>query len=147
AVDAGFYVSGVAVDPTGVIYASDAYNCRLRRIDTAGIIQNIAGTGSQVYAGDAGPASSASLFQPVGMALDTAGDLFLVDGNEVRAINLAATSHVVAGVTIAAGNIDRIAGAAASGNAGNGGPARSAHFNFGYSSHLVAASGGLFVAD
>ncbi|HVN09437.1 MAG TPA: choice-of-anchor D domain-containing protein, partial [Patescibacteria group bacterium] len=67
----------LAVDPaTGTIYVTDGFNFRVRKIDgTTHIITTIAGNGG---VGDAGPATSAALFD-VGLAVDTAGDLFIAD--------------------------------------------------------------------
>ena len=63
----------------GNIYISDSDNNRIRKVTVStGIITTIAGTGSTTifngtYSGDNGPATSATLYYPVGVALDSAG--------------------------------------------------------------------------
>ena len=83
----------VKVDLTGNVYISDSGNNRIRRVDTNGIISTVAGTGTNAYAGDGGPATNADLNNPTGMALDLAGNLFVADysNNCVRVISLAGT--------------------------------------------------------
>jgi len=60
---------GVAVDAAGNIYIADAYNYRIRKVSN-GIISTIAGTGKTGYTGDGGPATSATVNQPAGVAVD-----------------------------------------------------------------------------
>ncbi len=58
----------------GNVYISDTYNCRIRKVTiSTGIITTFAGTGAASYSGDNGQASSASLYNPQGLALDFAG--------------------------------------------------------------------------
>ena len=75
---------GVASDASGNICIADEYNNRIRRVDTNGIITTVAGNGSGTYAGDGSTATNASLRQPVGVAFDTAGNLFIADLNNNR---------------------------------------------------------------
>jgi sugar lactone lactonase YvrE len=63
---------GVAVDAAGNLYVADTYNNRIRKVDTAGVITTIAGTGVSGSGGDGGPAADAQLFFPAGVAVDTA---------------------------------------------------------------------------
>ena len=75
--------SGVAVDGQGTLYISDTGNHRIRAVDSQGVIHTIAGTGTQGYAGDGGPALDAQLDSPGGIALDGSGNLFAADtGND-----------------------------------------------------------------
>ena len=58
----------------GNVYIADAYNHRIRKVTVStGIITTIAGTGSTTFSGDNGAATSATLYQPLGVALDASG--------------------------------------------------------------------------
>ena len=78
----------VAFDPFNNLYISDAGGARIRRVNTAGVISTIAGTGDQGFGGDGGPAGSALFTQPSGVSLNAAGDLFIADtgNNRVRVV-------------------------------------------------------------
>jgi uncharacterized protein (TIGR03437 family) len=106
---------GIVVDPAGNLYIADAANSRVRKVTPAGVISTVAGNGHQGFSGDNGPASAAQLNQPYGLALDTAGNLYIADyGNQrVRAIGTN-------------GNITTVAGDGQSGNYADGGPATAA---------------------
>ncbi|MGH2719651.1 MAG: NHL repeat-containing protein, partial [Actinomycetota bacterium] len=75
----------IAVDPAGDIYIADVDNQRVRRVDAAtGLITTVAGDGTGGYSGDGGPATSAALLYPSGVALDASGNLYIMDsGNAV----------------------------------------------------------------
>lgn len=75
---------GVAVDRDGNILVSDTANHCIRRIDTAGIITTIAGTGVRGFSGDGGPAVSARLFSPNGIAVDDGGHIIVADEDNCR---------------------------------------------------------------
>lgn len=93
---------GLAIDGAGDIYFADSGNQIIRRIDVNGNISTVAGVPqSQGYSGDGGPATSAQLFLPEGIALDAADDLYIADtGNGViREVNAASGQiSTVAGV-------------------------------------------------
>src|SRR5262249_39586041 len=74
-----FYPVGVAVDGAGNLFIADTDNNRIRRVDGAGIISTVAGTGADAFEGDGGPATSARLRFPSGVTLDAAGNLFIAD--------------------------------------------------------------------
>ena len=61
------------------MYIADGYNNRIRKVTVStGIITTIAGTGIGTFSGDGGPATSATLYYPTGVALDTSGSMSLV---------------------------------------------------------------------
>ncbi len=79
---------GVAVDAAGSFYIADCVNHRIRKINASGIITAVAGTGVAGFSGDGGPATSASLFEPSGMVVDAAGNLYIADtlNNRIRKV-------------------------------------------------------------
>ncbi len=109
------WVRDIAVDDEGNVYFSDIYNQRVRMVDTSGIIRTIAGTGTQGFGGDRGPATEAQLNLPGGIDVDSEGRVYLADsGNSrVRRINRQ-------------GAITTVAGNGRRGYAGDRGPAKEA---------------------
>ena len=93
------FPSGVAVDKAGNVYVADFFSQRIRRVDTAGTIDTIAGIGEPGYGGDDGPAVEARLSFPSGVAADHAGNLYVTDtGNHrVRRIDTQGTITTIAG--------------------------------------------------
>ncbi|MGA2174598.1 MAG: immunoglobulin domain-containing protein [Verrucomicrobiota bacterium] len=94
----------VAVDATGQLFIADTYNNRIRKVATNGIITTVAGSGPSYpsvgsYAGDGGPATSAKLNVPSGVALDGSGDLFIADSgnNRIREVGTNGIISTVAG--------------------------------------------------
>ncbi len=67
----------------GNVYIADGFNCRVRKV-TAGIITTIAGTVTCGFGGDVGPAASAQVFHPWGLALDGAQNLYIADSDNCR---------------------------------------------------------------
>jgi sugar lactone lactonase YvrE len=107
--------AGLAIDTAGNLYISDAWADCVRRVDRAGVIATVAGSGRSGYAGDGGPAASALLHTPLGLSLDARGRLFIADwGN-----------HCVR-VVSPEGVIETLAGGGGPGFGGDGGPARRA---------------------
>lgn len=93
----------VAIGPDGDVWFAERGNDTIRRIDEAtGIITTEAGTGTEGFAGDGGPAVDAVLRRPQSLTFDDDGNLFFVDGARVRRID--ATSGVI--TTVAGGGID-----------------------------------------
>jgi uncharacterized protein (TIGR03437 family) len=90
---------GIAADPYGNIYISDANNHRVRCISPNGLIKTIAGNGLAGFAGDNGPASASRLNSPYGLAIDFAGNLYVADlGNaRIRRITPSGTISTIAG--------------------------------------------------
>ena len=60
----------MAVDGQGNVYIADSYNQRVRKVNPAGTITTIAGTGKQGVSGDGGPATSATMTYPRAVAAD-----------------------------------------------------------------------------
>ncbi len=76
----------------GNVYISDTYNNRLRKVTiSTGIITTIAGTGSTTFSGDNGQASFASLYNPIGVALDSLDNVYIADqsNNRLRKVTMA----------------------------------------------------------
>ena len=90
---------GVALDRTGNLYIADSNNHRIRRVDTAGVINTIAGNGELGYSGDGALAVHARLFQPSGLAVDDAGNLYFADApnQSVRRVDANGTITTIAG--------------------------------------------------
>lgn len=82
-------IEGVAADHLGNVYLSDPDHQRIRKINSAGMISTIAGTGGTGFSGDGGPAALAQLNLPYGLAVDLAGYLYIADlgNNRVRRIS------------------------------------------------------------
>ncbi len=80
AVDASLNVpAGITLDKSGNLYLTDFNNNRVRRVDPNGMITTVAGTGERGFSGDGGPAVTASLDLPGGVATDAAGNLYFID--------------------------------------------------------------------
>ena len=75
---------GIAVDAAGNIYFSDSQNNMVRKISTTGTITRIAGIGVQGYGGDGSNAVDALLNLPTGLAVDTAGNVYVADTQNHR---------------------------------------------------------------
>ncbi len=75
---------GLALDSKGDLFIGDSNNKRVRMVNAAGIITTVAGTGGFGFSGDAGPAASAVLGFPDGVAVDSSGNVFFADGPNLR---------------------------------------------------------------
>ena len=129
------YPSGIAFDGNHVLYISDTGNNAIRRVDlSTGVITTVAGTSAAGYAGDGGPATSALLNSPWGIALDGAGNLYIADlsNNCVRKVS--------------GGTISTVAGTGTRGYGGDAGPAVQAELNV-PAGVVVDVAGNLYVAD
>jgi murein DD-endopeptidase MepM/ murein hydrolase activator NlpD len=76
--------AGLSVDGAGNLYVADNVNCRIRRVDSSGIITTSAGTGLCRFGGDGGSAKVADLNYPVSVAIDWDGSQLIVDSNNHR---------------------------------------------------------------
>jgi uncharacterized protein (TIGR03437 family) len=95
-------IAGIAVDNAGNIYISDTGNSRIRKVNAAtGIITTIAGNSIRGYSGDGGPATSASLQFPHGIAVDGNGNVYIGDGNQVlRKVDTSGIITTIAGTNV-----------------------------------------------
>ncbi|MBI3464625.1 MAG: hypothetical protein HY000_16460 [Planctomycetes bacterium] len=107
----------VALDAAGNLYFSDTFNHGIRRVDArTAVITTVAGSGKAGYSGDGGPATSATMDEPYGVAVDNAGDLYIVDR----------LNSCIRRVDDRSGVITTVAGNGKSGYGGDGGPATEA---------------------
>jgi sugar lactone lactonase YvrE len=125
----------VAFDLSGNLIIADSQNRRIRKVDTSGIITTIAGTGTEGFFGDGGPATSALLHRAVDLAIDPGGDIFIVDNvdNRIRKISTS-------------GIITTVAGTGVAGFSGDGGPATAATFDV-PDGVAIDGAGNLYIAD
>jgi sugar lactone lactonase YvrE len=79
---------GVEVGPDDALYIADTFNHAVRRVDAAGEITTVAGTGAFGFSGDGGPAKAARLRGPHGITFDETGDMYVVDtlNNRIRRV-------------------------------------------------------------
>ena len=128
--------TGVALDSAGNLYIADSNNHRIRKVNASGTITTVAGNGTPGFGGDGATATSARLSSPVGVALDSAGHLYIADYNNHRIRKVDATS----------GTITTVAGNGTSGFAGDGATATSALLNAPLGVALDS-TGHLYIAD
>lgn len=105
-------------------------------IPASGVINTIAGTGTSGYSGDAGAATSAKIFYPNGVAVDTNGNVYIADS----------ANNVIRKITASTGDISTVAGTGRGGYSGDGGPATSAKLLY-PQAVAVDSVGNLYIAD
>ena len=127
-------VRAVAADGAGNVYIADRANNRIRKVAPDGTISTFAGTGTAGFSGDNGPANAAALRNPAGLAVDSAGNVYISDTSNQR------VRRVVNGI------INTIAGTGQAGFSGDGAAATSAQL-FGVRGLAVAPDGTVYVAD
>jgi trimeric autotransporter adhesin len=125
----------VAVDSAGNLYIADASNNRIRKVTPAGVITTAAGNGTAGFSGDGGLATSAQLNLPTGVAMDSAGNLYIADNlsNRIRKVT-------------SVGVITTVAGNGNGGFSGDGGLATSAQLRAPTGVEMDSA-GNLYIAD
>jgi RHS repeat-associated protein len=125
-----FYVDATAND---VVEVATATHTQFGISMTAGHAYVVAGSssGAAGHSGDGGPATSALLNQPWGLALDGSGNLFIADQGNNRIQEVPAASGTQFGISMAANDMYTVAGSATgtTGSSGDGGPATSALLN------------------
>ena len=104
-----------AVDKNRNLYIADEFNHRIRKVKADGTISTFAGTGFTGYTGDGGPAASATLDFPTGLAIDKKGNIFIGDSANfaIRKVDLTGTittfsspfQNLVSLATDTAGNV------------------------------------------
>ncbi|WP_455644303.1 NHL domain-containing protein [Paenibacillus chitinolyticus] len=129
------YPNGVALDSSGNMYIADTLNSRIRKVELSGKMSTIAGTGVTEYGGDGGDAASARLNHPIGVAVDSSGNMYIADtyNHRIRKVD-------------ASGKISTVAGKGFSGYGGDGGAATSARLHTPYGVALDS-SGNMYIAD
>jgi RHS repeat-associated protein len=134
--------SGLTVDPAGDLYVTDALDDVAREVAgttraqwgrqfTANDIYTVAGSSAAGgHNGDGGPATSAQLFGPIGVATSSTGDLYIDDNSNNRIQEVPVASGTQWGQSMTAGDMYTIAGSStgAQGSSGDGGPASGALF-------------------
>jgi uncharacterized protein (TIGR03437 family) len=88
----------LATDAAGNLYISELLGHRVRRVTPGGTISTVAGMGIAGFSGDGGPATAAQLNQPAGLALDGAGNLYIVDSLNFRIREVLASAGTISTV-------------------------------------------------
>lgn len=126
---------GIAVDSAGNVYIAQERSHRIRKVTPSGMITTVAGNGGEtLVVGDGGPANRAFINTPYGVALDSAGNLYIAEyrGYRVRKVN-------------AGGTITTVAGTGERGFGGDGGPGNAARIT--PAGIAVDSAGQLYIAD
>jgi sugar lactone lactonase YvrE len=125
--------SAVAYDGAGDLFIADAANHVVREITAAGVISTIAGNGLEGYGGDNGPATSATLDTPTGVAVNSNGNVYIADSHNHRIRE------------VSGGTITTIAGTGVAGFSGDG-AAATAQLDM-PTAVAVDAAGNVYIAD
>ncbi len=129
--------TGIAIDNAGNLYIADQANNRIRKVAAAtGVITTVAGNGTQGFSGDGGAATSAAMYSPTDLTLDSAGNLYISDNANNR----------IRKVAIATGVITTVAGNGTAGFAGDGAAATSAELDS-PAGLAFDNTGNLYIAD
>jgi hypothetical protein len=128
-----FNPQGIFVDGFGNLFIADESNQRVRKV-TAGIISTVAGNGTAGFSGDSSTATTAKLSNPLGVAVDGSGNIFIADANNNRIRE------------VSSGTINTVAGTTGAGSSGDGGAATSAQLSSPVRV-FVDGSGNLYISD
>ncbi len=121
----------------GNVYIADTFNHVIRKVTVStGIITTLAGTGSGGYSSDNVPATSANLYDPTGLVVDSAGNVYIADYD----------NHRIRKVTVSTGIITTVAGTGSQNFGGDGGAATSAILYY-PSGITLDAAGNIYIAD
>jgi sugar lactone lactonase YvrE len=128
--------SGIAIDTSGILYIADSGTCRVRKVDSNGVMAAVAGHafGFCGFSGDGGPANDAMLSNPEGVAVSASGDVYIADSGNCRVRS------------VISGTISTVAGNGVCAFSGDGGPATSASIDYA-PSLAVDSSDTLFIGD
>jgi len=127
-------------------YVADPNNNVVRQINLATDAETVvAGNYAGGNYGNAGPATSAQLGAPTGVAVDASGDLVIADNGNNVVRYVPASSGTYFGVSMTAGDIYTIAGNGTAGYSGNGGIATSAELSG--AKQVALAASGVVIAD
>jgi trimeric autotransporter adhesin len=148
---------GLALDAAGNVLVADTNNSRIRVVAavtgtfygiamTAGDIYTIAGSSTEGYGGDGGPATSAKLAFPAGVSVDAAGNVVIADTASSRIRVVAAATGTFYGIAMTTADIYTVAGDGTRGYSGDGGPAAAAKVRE-PQDVAVDRSGNLVIAD
>jgi sugar lactone lactonase YvrE/outer membrane lipoprotein-sorting protein len=127
--------TGVAVDSAGNFYIADRDSNRIRKVTTEGVISTVAGNGTIGFSGDGALATAAQLSSPSGVAVDSAGNLYIADYGNLR-IRKVTTEGI----------ISTVAGRGFGGLLGDGGPATAAQVNY-PNGVALDSEGNLYIAE
>ena len=134
----------VAIDAFDNIYIADQLNNCIRKVNTVGVISTVAGNGTAGFFGDGGLATSAALNNPTGVAIDSAGNIYIADAN-MNNYPLNYGNNRIRKVDTS-GIISTVAGNGAAGYLGDGGAATSATLGA-PQGVAVDAIGNIYIAD
>ena len=144
------FIGGMAIDASHNVYIAEINPCVIREVNSAtGMISTIAGTGTFGYSGDGGPAISAVLGGPYGMAFDGSGSLLIADTGNDLIRKITATGGVITGssvISTVAGTVPTQPFFSPGGYSGDGGPATSAKLSRPISL-AFDSSGNLLISD
>lgn len=128
--------TGMTIDNEGNVYIADYNSSVIKKVTTSGIMTIFAGTGTEGFSGDGGPAAQAKLYRPTAVAVDKDGNVFISDASNkvIRKVSKSGVISTVAGVPGRAGY------------AGDGGAATKALLTQ-PAGIAVDNSGNLYIAD